>query len=229
MDDEPDLREAVAEYLERRDLRVLQAGSAGELRDLAEREFLDIAVLDIAMPGEDGLSVARWLRARGSRPRILFATAAGSAIDRIVGLEIGADDYVVKPYDLRELAARIRSLLRWMPEHSPREEAEPVPLVVRVGAFSFDPRVGRLDGPGGESFDLTLMEAQLLAALVARPNRVLSRSHLQELAHGRDADGDDRNVDVRINRLRRKVEADPSQPRLIRTVRGEGYTFVPDP
>ncbi|WP_426954305.1 response regulator [Muricoccus radiodurans] len=228
MDDEPDLREAVAEYLEGHDLRVLEAGNAAELRELAMRENLDIAVLDIAMPGEDGLSLARWLHSRGPRPGIVFATAAGTAIDRIVGLELGGDDYVVKPYDLRELVARIRSVLRRLSEQdSPSAAANSVlDHTVQVGAYTLHLESLRLTDPDGRDLALTVMEAELLAALVMRPNRVLSRSQVLNLAHGRDAEGDERLVDVRVTRLRRKIEVDPARPRLIRTVRGEGYMFV---
>lgn len=230
VDDEDHLREAVAEYLSGHAFRVLTAGDAAEFRALAECEQIDIALLDIAMPGEDGLSLARWLRRRGPTG-IIFATASGTAMDRIVGLEIGADDYLTKTYDLRELLARIRSLLRRLdrgPSPEPAAPVEPVAKAQGFGPFTFDPALRRLTGPEGATVPLTAAEFDLLEVLVSRPNRILSRSQLADLCGAEESDSDgERRIDVRIARLRRKIEADPASPRFIRTIRGEGYVFEP--
>ena len=231
VDDEEHLREAVVEYLDAAGLRTVSASTGAEFRAIVEREPVDLVILDIAMPGEDGLSVARWLRSRGARPGIILATSSSTAIDRIVGLEIGADDYVVKPYDLREMLARVRSVIRRLPD----EEASVAPAAaparpaktVRVGAntLNFDSRT--LFDANGAPLDLTSMEIDLLAALAARPHRVLSRAQLLEIAHGKGQAENDRSIDIRVTRLRRKIELDADRPALIRTVRGEGYMFVP--
>lgn len=232
VDDEEHLREAVAEYLDGAGLRTLEAGSGAEFREIVARESIDLVILDIAMPGEDGLSIARWLRSRGPRPGIILATSAGEAIDKIVGLEIGADDYVVKPYDLREMLARVRSVLRRLP--SADEIAAPAAAVpakpartIRIGPHVLNLDSRTLFDATGAPLDLTSMEIDLLAALAARPHRVLSRSQLLELAHGRAQHENDRSIDIRVTRLRKKIETDADRPALIRTVRGEGYMFVP--
>jgi DNA-binding response OmpR family regulator len=230
VEDEDDLREAVVEFLSGRGLRVLAAANAQEFRALIARERVEVAVLDIAMAGEDGRSLARWLTGQPRAPGIIFATAAGRPADRVAGLEIGADDYLVKPYELRELLARIRSLLRRL-EERPAHQAAPAPEPPRpsraltVGPYLLDLDSRRLSRDG-ISVVLTPAELDLLEALATRPNRVLSRSQLLELAGAGDG-GSDRSVDVRITRLRRKLETDPDDPQLIRTVRGEGYVFVP--
>ena len=231
VEDEEGLREAVAEYLAGRGFRILSAANAGEMRAIAEREAIDVAVLDIAMPGESGSSLARWLRSKGPKPGIIFATAAGAPNDRIAGLELGADDYIVKPYELRELLARINSILRRLPQgsHQPdivssrRASAH----AIEIGQFSLDPDSGRLMSDGREATRLSPNELDLLLALARRPNRLLTRDQLLEIARARDTDTDIRSIDVRIARLRAKVEPTPDKPRYIRTVRGEGYMFVP--
>lgn len=232
-EDEVDLREAVAEYLSERGLRVLAAGSAAEFRAMVAGEAIDVAVLDIAMAGEDGLSLARWLARQKHPPGIILATAAGSAVDRVVGLEIGVDDYLVKPYDLRELLARVRSVLRRLPEDTAASAPIPAEAVdpsrqMPVGPYRLDLQSGRLTARDGRTVALTPAELDLLEALAKRPNRVLSRSQLLDLAQSREGHESARSVDVRITRLRRKLESDPDNPTLIRTVRGEGYMFVPD-
>lgn len=232
VDDEEHLREAVADYLSGMGLRCSEAANGPELRALAERAPLDVVVLDISMPGEDGLSLARWLRSRGPRPGIILATAAGRDVDRIVGLEVGVDDYLVKPYDLRELLARIRSVLRRLPKDAapvatpPSEPARPSGRRLRVGAYELDLETRTLAHDGGARVALTMMEGDLLVALATRPRRVLSRRQLLDLAHG-GAGESERSIDIRVTRLRKKVEADPEKPALIRTVRGEGYMFDP--
>ena len=232
VDDEEHLREAVAEYFDAAGFKTVAAGTGAEFRDIIAREAVDLVILDIAMPGEDGLSVARWLRGRGPRPGIILATSAGEAIDKIVGLEIGADDYVVKPYDLREMLARVRSVLRRLPapDGQPTVPVAPVAKAartVRVGSHVLNLDSRTLFDGSGAPLDLTSMEVDLLAALAARPHRVLSRSQLLEIAHGRAQHENDRSIDIRVTRLRKKIEADADHPALIRTVRGEGYMFVP--
>jgi DNA-binding response OmpR family regulator len=229
VEDEDHLREGVAEYLGERGFRVLTAANATAFREIARDEMLHVVILDITMPGEDGLSLARWLRQWPHRPGIIFATASGTSIDRIVGLEIGADDYVVKPYDLRELLARIRSLLRRLPPTpvtSAPQATEAAPRVVRIGPYAINLDARRLTGPAGQTIELTASEFDLLETLVARPNRVFTRAQLLAGGHDRSGDESERSVDIRITRLRRKIEADPQQPTLIQTVRGEGYMLV---
>ncbi|KAF0122716.1 MAG: winged helix family two component transcriptional regulator [Xanthobacteraceae bacterium] len=231
VDDEEHLREAVGEYLELQGFEVLSYRNAQVFREESVGKHIDVAILDIAMPGEDGLSLARFIRKSGSTG-IIMATAAGRAIDRIVGLEIGADDYVVKPYELRELLARIKSVLRRVKaapaSATPHAVAAPEGRSLRFGSLTLDLDARRLvDGSNGP-VELTAMEFDLLQALATRPNRVLSRGQLQEFAHGRSADESDRSIDIRVTRLRKKIEPDPEHPRFIKTVRGEGYVFVPN-
>lgn len=229
VEDEPDLRDAVAEYLGANGFDVTAAADASEMRALvAEREF-DLAILDIAMPGEDGLSLGRWLRGQ-TRMGIIFATAAGAPIDRIVGLELGGDDYVVKPYELRELLARVRSVLRRLPaagddEPRPPDQVPPQRRVVGFGGFRADLDARIVTGPGGE-VELSRGEFDVLEVFLDRPGRVMTRGTIMA-ALGHDDDGDSsRALDLRIMRLRRKIEDDPSRPRFLKTARGEGYVFV---
>jgi DNA-binding response OmpR family regulator len=213
---------------------VVEAGDAPSFSALAETTPIDIVVLDVAMPGEDGLSLARWLRRRGEIG-IIFATASGQPIDRIVGLELGADDYLVKPYDLRELLARIRSLARRL-EVRPTVQTGAAPIVARpagrsivFGGWTLDLDGRRLVGADGRAADLTPLEYDLLEILATRPNRVLSRGQIAEFGRNEGDVGDaDRRIDIRITRLRKKIEPEPDRPRFIKTVRGEGYVFVRD-
>ena len=237
-DDEPDLREAVAEYLARRGLDVRRAEDAAALRrQLAERPA-DLVVLDIAMPGEDGLSLARALRAEGDIG-IIMLTAAGDVVDRVVGLEVGADDYIAKPVDLRELLARMRAVLRRreatqqaiaaLPGAPPQPATPAVPpgKRVRMGRTWLDLDARRLTGADGAEIPLGPSEFALLRAFAERPGRVLSRETLLDLAHPRGDEHFDRSIDVRIARIRRKIEAVPERPAVIKTIRGAGYVFDP--
>jgi two-component system phosphate regulon response regulator OmpR len=245
-DDETDLREAVAEYLARRGLDVRRAEDAAALRRLLAERPADLVVLDIAMPGEDGLSVARSLRAE-SDIGIVMLTAAGDVVDRVVGLEVGADDYIAKPVDLRELLARLRAVLRRreatqqaLAAVPAAAAAPPVALVaapalpavppgrrVRMGRTWLDLDARRLTGVDGSEIPLGPSEFALLRAFAERPGRVLSRETLLDLAHPRGDEHFDRSIDVRIARIRRKVEAVPERPAVIKTIRGAGYVFDP--
>jgi two-component system phosphate regulon response regulator OmpR len=196
------------------------------MRALLQAETPALVLLDITLPGEDGLSLARYLREHHDLG-IIMVTASGEVIDRIIGLEIGADDYVAKPFDTRELLARIKSVLRRarpvaipLPETA---EAEPI----RIGACKLHLDSRRLFSADGAEIALTSMEFDLLRIFGTRPNRVLSRDQILNLTQNRDWDPYDRSIDIRIARLRRKIEPDPSKPQVIRTVRGAGYMFVP--
>ena len=235
-DDEPDLREAVAEYLARRGLDVRRAEDAAALRrQLAERPA-NLIVLDIAMPGEDGLTLARSLRAE-SDVGIVMLTAAGDVVDRVVGLEVGADDYIAKPVDLRELLARLRAVLRRREAAqqalaaipaAPAAAPQPPPgRRVRMGRTWLDLDARRLTGADGAEIPLGPSEFALLRAFAERPGRVLTRETLLDLAHPRGDEHFDRSIDVRIARIRRKIEAVPERPAVIKTIRGAGYVFDP--
>lgn len=226
VEDEPDLREAVVEYLGANGYDVTEAADAAAARALVEKETFQLAILDIAMPGEDGLSLARYLRGRMPLG-IIFATAAGTSIDRIVGLELGADDYVVKPYELRELLARVRSVLRRVPtnfETTKKAEA-PVRRVIAFGDYSADLDGRMVSGPNGASIELSKSEFDVLEVFLTRSNRLLTRAAISEAIGVVDEGEDSRAIDIRIMRLRKKIEGDPANPRFLRTVRGEGYIF----
>ena len=230
VDDEPELRKILSDYLVRHGFAVRTAAGGSELDACLSGEDADLLILDIAMPDEDGLSIARRVRARSSVP-ILMLTAAADVVDRVVGLEVGADDYVTKPFDLRELLARVRALLRRseLPATA-RTDAAPIEArsgaLVRFGRVSLDIDAHRLLQDDGEVVALTSMEFDLLNAFLQNPNRVLSRDRLLDLAHHRDAEPYDRSIDIRIARLRRKIEPDPTKPQVIKTIHGTGYMFV---
>jgi DNA-binding response OmpR family regulator len=228
VDDEPDLREMVAEYLGKYGYVVAAAADGRELDAHMEGGPPDLLILDVNLPGEDGFAIARRVRAISSVP-ILMLTVEGDTVDRVVGLELGADDYVPKPFDLRELRARIQSVLRRTgrardpPPHQVPSSGERV----RFGDLLLDLEAHRLLQPDGTDLEITAMEFDLLAAFARNPNRVLSRDRLLDLAHNRDSEPFDRSIDVRITRIRRKVERDPEKPQVIKTMRGAGYMFVP--
>ncbi|HRE20772.1 MAG TPA: response regulator transcription factor [Rhabdaerophilum sp.] len=231
VDDEDDLREAVVEYLAMHGFAVEGFGRAAAFREALATTPFDVAILDIAMPGEDGLSLARWMRGKGAQAGIIFATAAGTSIDRIIGLELGADDYLVKPYELREMLARVRSVLRRLPPAEVRL-VEPVSEVpgkrVRFGGKVLDLDARVLLEADGKPIDLTALEFDLLSLLATRAGRPLSRSHILELSGGGENGDTERAVDIRITRLRKKIEPTPDAPRYVKTVRGVGYVFVGD-
>ncbi len=231
VDDERDIRDTLEEYLALHGYRVTCAEGGEALRQIVEAEArLDLVILDITMPGEDGLSLARFLR-ESTDVGIIMLTAASDVVDRIVGLEMGADDYLSKPVDLRELLARVKAVLRRAGAKAEAKAgaAEGAPVSeARFGDCRLDLDAHKLfDADGGE-IPITSMEFDLLKAFAEHPNRVLSRDQLLEMAHNRDWEPFDRSIDIRIARLRRKVEQDPAKPQIIKTVRGAGYLYARD-
>ncbi len=219
VDDEPIVRSVVARYLEREGYETLEAGDGETARELLERESPALVVLDLMLPGIDGLSLCRWIRSRSDLP-VIMLTALGEESDRIVGLEIGADDYVTKPFSPRELAARVKTVLR----RSAPAEAEL--RRVESGDLVLDPST-REAYKSGELLKLTLREFDLLGFLASNPRRVFSRSQLMARVWGYTASLDTGTVTVHVRRLREKIEDDPSRPRHLETVWGAGYRFVP--
>ena len=229
VDDEAPAREMVGEYLGTHGFQVSQCDGGRSLRELLSKAPADLIVLDLNMPEEDGLSIVRDLKARSQVP-VIMLTATASAIDRVVGLELGADDYLAKPCELRELVARIRSVLRrsQAAQTSSATEAKAAPRTVRFGTKWLDLDAHLLRDEQGNEHPLTTSEFTLLKAFADNPKRVLSRERLLDLANARDPEAFDRAIDVRITRIRRKIEPDPEHPSIIRTVRGAGYVFSPD-
>jgi DNA-binding response OmpR family regulator len=225
VDDEAEVREVLEEYFAAHGYRGIGAESADAARAQVAQQAVDVALIDIHMPGEDGLSLARHLRERHSRVGVVMLTSAATVVDRIVGLEMGADDYVPKPFDPRELLARVRSVMRRM---SAAGRAELGAERVRIGRCVLDLTAHRLVDERGADVAMSSLEYDLLKALAEHPNQPLSRERILNLHRRRDWDPFDRSVDLRIMRLRKKVEPDPEHPRYIRTLRNEGYIFVPD-
>ena len=224
VDDEAALREPLAEYLSRQGFAVTQAASAADARAQLRDESPDLALLDIMMPGEDGLSLCRHLTESRAIPTI-FLTAKGEATDRIVGLEIGADDYVVKPFEPRELVARIRSVLR-RAARGPAEKQDDEDFV--FDNWRLDPLKRRLVDPEGAVVPISSAEFRLLMAFLEHPRQVLDRDRLLDMVQGREAHLFDRAVDNQVSRLRRKIEVDSRNPQLIQTVWGGGYMLAAD-
>ena len=233
VDDEPPAREMVGDYLRMHGFTVTLCDGGKSLRNVIATEVPDLVVLDLNMPEEDGLSIIRDLKQRTNVP-IIMLTATASPIDRVVGLELGADDYIAKPCELRELMARIRSVLR---RSAPAKAAAPAVAApaakaapdsrVRFGTKWLDLEAQALRDDEDNEHPLTASEFGLLKVFAANPKRVLSRERLLELANARDAEAFDRAVDLRIMRIRRKIEPDPAKPSVIRTIRGGGYLFSP--
>ena len=227
VDDDARLRDLLLRYLGEQGFAV-QAAPNGQFMDkLIDRELFDLIVLDLMMPQEDGLSICRRLRAAGNSTPIIMLTAKGEEVDRIVGLEMGADDYLPKPFNPRELVARIGAVLRRVtdagPPASPASENE----TVNFGPYALN-LATRSMTKDGANMALTSGEFSVLKVLVKHPRKPLSRDKLMELARGREYDVFDRAIDVQISRLRKLLEADPATPRYIQTVWGFGYVFVPD-
>jgi len=224
VDDDADLRWMVNKYLSKHEYSVTLAEDGVKMREALEHESFDLAILDINLPGEDGLSLARYLRSNHNIG-IIMLSAAAEVFDRIVGLEMGADDYVTKPFEPRELLARVKSVLRRVQDAS-EASVNGATQLVKFGEFSLDLETHQLLDQENQSVSLTSMEFDLLKAFAENPNKVLNRDQLLNLSHNRDWDPFDRSIDIRITRLRRKIEKQPSQPQIIKTVRGAGYIFV---
>lgn len=229
VEDEPTQRQILTEYLSRQGLRVAAVTDGRTMRESLEIEVPQLLLLDVGLPGEDGFVLARWLREHHPAVGIIMVTGASDSVDRIVGLETGADDYVTKPYDPRELLARIKSVLRRTLAHSQRststETADPL-LPIPLGRCTFDRDRRMLLAHDGAEEPLTATEFDLLDLFCSHPNRPLSREWLLETTSQRDYDGSDRSIDLRITRLRRKIELNADRPQLLRTVRGVGYMLV---
>ncbi len=231
VEDEPTQRQILVEYLSRQGLRVAAVANGALMREAIAAEVPQVVLLDIGLPGEDGFVLARWLRERHPRLGIIMVTAATDSVDRIVGLETGADDYVTKPFDPRELLARIKSVLRRtaaaVTEQRPNVSAEAAgPRLVRLGRCSLDLQRRQLVGSEGAVEPLTATEFDLLALFCKHPNRPLTREWLLETTSQRDYDSSDRSIDLRVTRLRRKIEVNPESPQFLRTVRGVGYMLA---
>jgi DNA-binding response OmpR family regulator len=230
VDDDPDIRELIRDYLSTHGYRVTAADCADAMRAALATQTPDVVLLDIGLPGEDGLSLARYLREHHDLA-VIMVSGAGAPVDRIIGLEIGADDYLTKPFDPRELLARIKSVLRRYQRRAAADTpaAPPVdsPRRMAFGHCVLDLDSRELLGPQGEPIPLTAAEFDLLQVFAERPNRTLSRDQLLGLTQNRNWDPYDRSIDIRIARLRKKIEANPDKPRTIKTVRGVGYLFVP--
>jgi two-component system phosphate regulon response regulator OmpR len=236
VEDEEDLREVVVEYLRAQGMDALPCRDGAALDAALAEAPVEAVLLDLNLPREGGLSIARRLRQLTDPPGILMVTALGEPTDRIVGLELGADDYVAKPFELRELLARLRSVLRR--RRATGVPASPLPAngsathaarpEIRFAGYRLLPEERRLLDAGGAEVGLTPMEFDLLQMLATHPGETLTRERLMRLGHGKEADPLDRSIDIRVTRLRRKLEADPANPRLIRTVRGQGYMFATD-
>lgn len=224
VDDEVDLCEGVRDYLVEHGFAVSIADGGTSLRALMAERAVDLVILDIRMPGEDGLSIARYLRERGA-VGIIMLTANRDPLDRVVGLEVGADDYLGKPFEPRELLARVRAVLRRVA----KPEAPPATMghEVRFGRCMLNLDSRRLFDLQGKEVPITAMEFDLLKAFAEHPNRALSRDQLLDLAHNMEMTPFDRSIDMRIGRIRRKIEPDPKLPQTIKTVRGAGYIFLP--
>lgn len=224
VEDDQDIVDIIKRYFTAQGFDVAVATDGSSMRAVIDSRDIDVVLLDLGLPGEDGFSLTRYLRERW-KGALIIVTGRGDSIDRVVGLELGADDYVTKPFDLRELLARVRSVLRRASE-SAGSTASSTQSVVRFNGFRLNTGSRELFDRAGKPVALTSGEFDLLSAFIANPNRVLSRDDLMNRMHGRDAGPYDRAIDVQIGRLRRKLETDPGQPALFKSVRGAGYIFV---
>ena len=231
VDDDPRVRKMLCRYLEDEGFRVTEAENGPKMRDALAGGTVALIMLDLVMPGEDGLTLAREVRHTSDVP-IIILTGKGDVVDRIVGLEMGADDYITKPFHLREVLARIRTVLRRHHDTPPPADAsaatpsDPSDDVSLFDGWRLDMGRRELYAPDGAPVILTTGEFDLLRAFVTTPNRVLNRDQLMDLTKGRDWTPYDRSIDTQIGRLRKKIERDPKNPDLIKTVRGIGYTFT---
>jgi two-component system, OmpR family, phosphate regulon response regulator OmpR len=226
VDDDLRMRELLQRYLGEQGFSVKAVSDASEMDSALAQEHADLLVLDLMLPGEDGLAICRRLRGNGSNMPIIMLTARGDEVDRIIGLEMGADDYLPKPFNPRELLARINAVMRRQEQRMPSApvlDAE----TIKFGDFVFDPSTRSLTR-NGEQVTITSGEFALLKVFVDHPRQPLSRDRLMQLARGRELDVFDRSIDVQVSRLRRLIEPDPSHPRYLQTMWGFGYVFVPD-
>ena len=226
VDDEPDITSLLGNYLQSHGYRVTQLHSGSALMVTMAADAPALVLLDLGLPGEDGFTIARQLREHW-RCGLVIVTGRGDAVDKVVGLEVGADDYVTKPFDLRELLARVKAVLRRIaPAERAATAADAHREKLRFAAWELDTAARRLTGPDGRDTALTTGEFDLLCAFARHPGRVLSRDFLLEQTRGRDGAPFDRTIDVQVGRLRKKLEADPDDPQIIKSVRGAGYILV---
>jgi two-component system phosphate regulon response regulator OmpR len=226
VDDDVRMRELLQRYLTEQGFNIETVADSAEMDAVLAKEHIDLLVLDLMLPGEDGLAICRRLRSAGSVMPIIMLTARGDEVDRIIGLEMGADDYLPKPFNPRELLARINAIMR----RQVRPEPSAPGLVagsLAFGEFLFDPSTRSLS-KNGENITITSGEYALLKVFIDHPRQPLSRDRLMQLARGRELDVFDRSIDVQVSRLRRLIEADPAHPRYLQTMWGFGYVFVPD-
>jgi two-component system OmpR family response regulator len=226
VDDDPAIRNLIVEYLSENDFRVSAAADGQEMARILAESIIDFVILDLRLSKEDGLNLARELRATSEVPIIILTGQRRDAVDRIIGLELGADDYLTKPVELRELLARIRAVLRRVEAREPVPTKEDKRRAYRFAGWELNLRTHRLTSPAGEPVPLTRGEFSLLTAFLRSPQQVLSRDQLLNSIHIHGDDIYDRSIDVQILRLRRKLEANPSEPELIKTERGSGYIFA---
>jgi two-component system OmpR family response regulator len=225
VDDDPSVRQMIADYLTDNEVRVTTLASGRDIAEVMERETIDLVILDVRLPDEDGMQIARKLREESDLPIILL-TGRKDEADRVMGLELGADDYLTKPFSPRELLARIRALLRRSRAHETVADGLAKIRAYRFLGWELNVRLRRLTAPQGMNVPLTNSEFNLLAAFLAAPQRVLSRDQLLNLSRLHNDEVYDRSIDVQVGRLRKKLEPDASQPQLIRTERGAGYVFT---
>lgn len=224
VDDDREIRQLVADYLKRNGYRVSLAADGRQMREVLAGSGIDLIVLDLMLPGEDGLNLCRDLRARSDLP-VLMLTARTEPIDRVLGLEMGADDYLAKPFEPRELLARIRNILRRTRALPGRSTGDP-PRCWRFAGWTLDSRTRQLTSPRDVVVALSGAEYRLLQVFLTHPNRVLTRDQLMDLARGREADPYDRSIDLRVSRLRQKLGDNARAPTLIKTLRNEGYVLA---
>jgi len=229
VEDDADIVSIVQRYFSGHGFDVSAAAHGAAMREVLAGRAVDVVLLDLGLPGEDGFALTRLLRETW-KGALIIVTGRGEAVDRVVGLELGADDYVTKPFDLRELLARVRSVLRRIAERAAvADQPASGGDVIRFAGFRLDRASRELVDADGRPVALTTGEFDLLCAFLAQPNRVLSRDELMNRMHGRDAGPFDRSIDVQVGRLRRKIEADPESPALLKSVRGAGYLFAARP
>jgi two-component system OmpR family response regulator len=225
VDDDREIRDLLCRFLRKNGFRVDAAANGREMKRALEQARIDLVLLDRVMPGEDGLTLCRELR-KESRVPVIMLTLLGDETDRIVGFEMGADDYIVKPFSPSELVARVKAVLRRANELPPQNR--PQGSLALFAGWAMDRRRREIESPDGVVISLTDGEFDLLLAFAERPQMVLTREQLLDLARGRSGKAFDRSIDMQVTRLRRKIEADPDEPVLIKTVRNKGYIFTPD-